>query len=226
MLITTKDPRLISYQTLRKAIGWMGISLPAAMIVVNLFFGDCNMVQSSVSHYYYTVSGSLFIGILCAVALFLITYKGYNRIDRICNSVAGILAVVIALFPTNISTLNAANSTKYGCFIFELPENPLRNSIHYISAGLFFIMLACISLFLFTKSEGKKTAEKKLRNKVYKSCGVIIFVAIAAIAVYGIFDKDGGLSSYKPVFWLEWIALIAFGTSWLVKGEMVLEDKG
>lgn len=29
----------------------------------------------------------------------------------------------------------------------------------------------------------------------------------------------------KPVFWLETVALLAFGTSWLVKGELVLKDK-
>jgi hypothetical protein len=29
----------------------------------------------------------------------------------------------------------------------------------------------------------------------------------------------------RPVFWLEWFALIAFGVSWLVKGKAVLGDR-
>jgi hypothetical protein len=33
------------------------------------------------------------------------------------------------------------------------------------------------------------------------------------------------LKAIKPVFWLEWIALVAFGVSWLVKGKAILKDK-
>jgi len=33
------------------------------------------------------------------------------------------------------------------------------------------------------------------------------------------------LEKYKPVFWLEWLALIAFGISWLVKGKAFATDK-
>lgn len=33
------------------------------------------------------------------------------------------------------------------------------------------------------------------------------------------------LRGYKPVFWLEWGALTAFGISWLVKGGLFLKDK-
>ena len=29
---------------------------------------------------------------------------------------------------------------------------------------------------------------------------------------------------YKPVFWLEAIAVVAFGISWLTKGEAILKD--
>jgi hypothetical protein len=31
--------------------------------------------------------------------------------------------------------------------------------------------------------------------------------------------------SYKPIFWLEFLALEAFGISWLTKGEALLSDK-
>ena len=71
------DPRLISYQALRRAVGCLGISLPFAVITGNYFFGHCMHIQDSISHYYYTITGSLFVGILCANAMFLIAYKGY-----------------------------------------------------------------------------------------------------------------------------------------------------
>ena len=217
----TKDPRLISYNTLRITIGWLGILLPAAMIAVNFLFDDCRLIQDSNSHYYYTVSGNLFTGILCAVAMFLIAYKGFEKIDHIATSFAGLCALGVAMFPTNKSTMDSP-----GCIVIDLAENAVRNSIHIGSAALFFITLACISLFLFTKSKGPRTKQKEKRNKVYKVCGITIFVAIALILLYWVFgDKLQSFDKYRPVFWLEWVALIAFGTSWLVKGELIFEDK-
>jgi len=211
----SKDPRLISYNTLRIIIGWLGILLPAAMIVVNWVFG-CRTLQDSNSHYYYTVSGNLLTGILCAVAMFLIAYKGLDN-DHIFTMIAGFCALGIAMFPTN-------NTSADSCAIFDLPPHDLRRSLHNIFAAIFFGTLAYISLFIFTKSKGYKTKQKQKRNVVYKVCGIIILASIALIALYFFFDKDDDYGKYKPVFWLEWTALIAFGASWLVKGGLILED--
>ncbi len=49
-------------------------------------------------------------------------------------------------------------------------------------------------------------------------------VAIILIGLYESSNGETGWSRYKPVFWLEWVALLAFGISWLVKGEIVLKD--
>ena len=223
-MLTTKEPRLIPHQTLRQAIGWLGTLLPAVLIIGNKVIDHCAILQSSISHYYYTVTGHWLVGILCAVAMFLISYKGYNRIDNITSSVAGLAALAIAFFPTNAETLVPEKIIINDCILFSLRENNLRNAIHYASAALFFVSLAYMSAFLFTKSRGSKTKEKVIRNKVFVICGIIIFLSIVLIALYGIFGKESSLKNYKPVFWLEWLALLAFGISWLVKGEIVLKD--
>ncbi len=223
-MLTTKEPRLIPHQTLRQAIGWLGTLLPAAMIMGNKVIDHCAILQSSISHYYYTVTGHWLVGILCAVAMFLISYKGYNRIDNITSSVAGLAALAIAFFPTNAETLVPEKIIINDCILFSLRENNLRNAIHYASAALFFVSLAYMSAFLFTKSRGSKTKEKMIRNKVFVICGIIILLSIVLIGLYGIFGKESSLKNYKPVFWLEWLALLAFGISWLVKGEIVLKD--
>jgi hypothetical protein len=215
------DPRLISFNTLRKSIGWFGIALPAAMLAGNYLFGSCHAIQDSNSHYYYTITGDLFVGILCAVAMFLLAYKGYpdDNTDNILTSLTGICALFVAFFPTN------DNSTD-SCAVVHLPINAARNWAHYGFSAAFFILLAFISYFLFTKSKGVKTKSKIRRNKVYRVCGVFIIVFIALIAIYlKMADRLSGLAKYKPVFWLEWFALIAFGFSWLIKGEMMLADK-
>jgi hypothetical protein len=212
-----EDPRLISFQTLRKTVGWLGISLPLAMIAGNLLFTRCNCLQDTVSHYYYTVTGDLFVGILSAVALFLFAYKGYDSKDNWWTCLAGFFALCVALFPTN-------NNSSDSCAISSLPNHEVRRVIHYFSAAAFFLILAGISLFLFTKSKGTFTKEKKWRNRIYRICGIVILLCIAAVGLYGLSKGDSPWSRYKPVFWLEWAALIAFGVSWLVKGEFFLED--
>ena len=216
-----EDPRLISFNTLRKAVGWLGILLPAAILTGNLIFSNCHHIQDSISHYYFTATGSLFVGTLCAVALFLISYKGYpdDKKDNILTTLAGLFALGIAFFPTN-------NNSNNSCAIVALPDGDIRRIVHYVCATLFFILLAGISFFLFTKSKGEVTEMKLMRNKLYKTCGVLIIIFVAGIALYGIFAKHlHQLDKYKPIFWLEWMALLAFGISWLVKGELVLKDK-
>jgi cytochrome bd-type quinol oxidase subunit 2 len=216
----SNDARLISFMALRKAIGWLGLTLPAAMLLGNYIIDGCTNIQDSNSHYYYTVTGDLFVGILCAVGLFLFTYKGYTTLDNWASSLAGVCAVLIAMFPTNDNSLNKCSN------IVQLPISHTRNLVHYGSAAMFFTILALMSLFLFTKSKGKKSNRKRARNRIYRICGAIMLLAIATIAVYGLSGKSGAAyAKYHPVFWLEWVALLAFGTSWLVKGELVLKEK-
>lgn len=218
--IIKEDPRLISFKTLRKAVGLLGILLPAGLLLANLLFAECYAVQDSISHYYYTTAGNLFTGTLCAVALFLISYRGYpGDKDNILTTLAGIFALGVAFFPTN-------NNSSDSCAILQLPDSDLRRIIHYSCASLFFILLAAISFYFFTKSKGQKTDRKILRNKIYRTCGILIIVFIALIAIYGKFEEQlSSISKYNPVFWLEWGALLAFGTSWLIKGELMLKDK-
>ena len=53
-------------------------------------------------------------------------------------------------------------------------------------------------------------------------------VCIALIAVFYLLPEAvaARIESYKPVFWLEAISIVAFGVSRLTKGEAILKDKG
>jgi hypothetical protein len=68
------------------------------------------------------------------------------------------------------------------------------------------------------------TPEKKIRNGIYKACGVIMLACIASIALYYAFLRETPVSVIKPVFWLESLALWAFGWSWFVKGKTLWKD--
>ena len=78
-----------------------------------------------------------------------------------------------------------------------------------------------MSIFIFTKSDRKKenqTERKRLRNKIYRTCGVLMIVAMIIIAI-----NPGGMDNL--VFWMEALAVELFGFSWLVKGEALFRDK-
>jgi len=116
--------------------------LPIALAVGGLLIFRTG-IQPSLSAYYYTGMKNVFVGTLCAIGVFLFSYRGYSKKDNIAANIAAFCAIGTALFPT------------------ALAEN-----------------------------------------------------ATAIAEIIG-----------KPVFWLEAIAIIAFGISWFVKGEGILEDE-
>lgn len=195
-----------SYLALRKAVGWIGILLPFCLITGMLLIFKGEIIQKSISLYYYTGMRDFFVGAICAIALFLLFYKGYDRVDNRAGNLAGFFAIGIALFPTTES-------------------GPLNwvGIVHLICASAFFIIIAGFSLFLFTRKGSLPTARKLKRNKIYIACGLIIITCLLSIMVFFIFiEKNKPDSSY--VFWAETLALIAFGISWLTKGGTLYPD--
>lgn len=217
------NPQLISYKLLRQLIGLLGILLPILLVVASYYYGDCKAIQSSISDYYHTEMRNILVGVLCAVALFMFTYKGYDIKDSIAGNLACIFAVGVAFFPTGIDTISDCAEQ---CITYE----PWIKTVHFTFAGLFFATLIYFSLFLFTKSGKPKhelAAPKRKRNTVFHICAYIMIACVILIAVYFLFleEKYPGLQRLDPVFWLESIALWAFGISWLTKGQLIFGDE-
>ena len=83
-------------------------------------------------------------------------------------------------------------------------------------------------MFLFTKTKqtGDVKGNKRIRNRIYIICGVVIVVSISGIALIGIIPSwYRAVAHLKPIFVLETIALLAFGYSWLIKGETFFKDE-
>ena len=205
---------VISFLTLRKAIGYLGMALPFALAIGGIAIFQLG-IQGSISGYYHTGMRDVFVGDLCAVGVFLWGYKGYDFIDNLAADVAGLSAIGVALFPTSPPDPSSVEK--------------IIGWIHTTFAASFFISLALISLFLFTRTESGKisTPQKLQRNRVFRICGYVMLAAIALIAVFGILPEPirAWLEKLDPVFWLESIAIFAFGVSWFVKGEGILKDK-
>lgn len=215
------DKLLISYLTLRKSVGLLGFILPITLVVGSAVVGNCEEVQSSISNYYHTAMRDIFVGIMCAIALFLFTYNGYDKRDKYAAQLGSICALGIAFFPTSVLIPLPI------CNILPIVKNPFIGILHFVFATVFFLDLAYFSLFLFTESKGDMTPEKRKRNLIYRICGIVMLTCIVLIAIYVFFleKKLPNPEKYDVVFYLETAALWAFASSWLVKGEMFVADK-
>ena len=213
---TTKIEKdiIASYLYLRRGIGIIGLALPFVLVFGHDITARGFEWRASISSYYYTDMRNILVGSMCAVGVFLFCYK-YDLIDDILSNIAGVCAIVVALFPT-------------------ATEHPSRTGrvvgiVHLSAAVALFALFAWFCLFLFTRTDpvvvGPKTANKNSRNRVYRLCGGVIVVAVILGAL-----TDSPLvsqafqDSVHPLLWCEWAAIVAFGAAWLVKGKTLLKD--
>ena len=182
---------------LRVMIGILGMILP---LVVALLFGG--IPQSISATYYHAQCITPFMIILGAASILLMSYRGYTKFDDILLTIAGIAGLCICLFP-------CANLTMTYVGTFMIPQ-VISGIIHDISAIIFFGILSCNSLFLFTKSSGEMTKKKKARNIIYRICGIGM-VASFIILLFPPF--------YGNMWLVEAIALFFFGVSFLTKAD-------
>ncbi len=196
-----------SYLALRKAVGWIGILLPFTLMLGVFLIFEGEIIQESISHYYHTDMRNVFVGGLCAVALFMLFYSGYDKWDDWAANVAGFSAIGVAWFPTT-----------------EVGSSNLIGKIHFACAAFFFLTLTVFSLFLFTKKGSNPTPQKLTRNKIYVICGLIMIACLIAIVIYYNFIHDDNSES-SFVFGAETVALIAFGVYWLTIGGTLHPDK-
>jgi hypothetical protein len=220
MSINRDKNLIVSYLTMRKLIGVLGIGLPI-IVVLGGFIQNGFAIQGSISGYYYTNMRDVFVGILCGVSFFLISYKGYEQLDNIVSTVSGLSVMGIIIFPTS---MYSGTVVKVGIFLID---DNISEYIHLVFGTLFFLLFSFNSIFLFTKHEpGIFNRQKKRRNFIYRTSGAIMVITIVCMMIYTIFLRETSISKSNPVLICETIALLAFGISWLVKGNTIFKDKG
>ena len=203
-------PRSLSQKAHRQLIGFLGLCLPLVVYVLAGLRPTPSLPQwirlESVSAYYYTGAVAAFVGVIFALSLFLFTYPGYENVvaDRVAGTFGGFAALGVVLFPTAAPT--------------ELLRlqwwNSWMGAFHYTAAVSLFVSFILFSLWLFPKSDvpvHKQPREKRVRNVVYISCGVVMIISMLWAGLAGFLNK--------PIFIPEAFAIEAFAVSWLVKGE-------
>ena len=207
---------VLSYIGIRRAIGLSGLLLPILLGPVGwLIFGI--QIQDNMSSYYYTPLRDVFVGTMCAIGIFLFCYRGHDRIENWTANLGCVSALGVALFPLD------PNSD-------PLYQKSLTGYLHSLSGGMFFLILACYSLFHFPTSKEEvaepHTAE---RNFVYRTSGIVILLAMVSMASYLFLIPitwKTELNDYNFLFWMEWVAIWSFAAAWLTKGHAIIAEIG
>ena len=186
---------------LRAMIGWLGMLLPWIVAIIYICAGN-GFPPSISATWFERATCTPFMIILGSASLLLISYKGYEKVDDVLLTCAGIAGLLICLFPCSYEV------GKIGTFMIE---SSISGAIHNISAVVFFGLLAYNSFFLFTKSTGEITKKKKIRNIIYRVCGIGMIASFLIML----------LPEFDIQIWLvEAIALFFFGVSFLAKADI------
>lgn len=199
----------------RQVIGYLGLALPVLLVQLVRLRPNAPADQwagDSVSAYYWTGAVALFTGLLAALSLFLLTYRGYaneyRKYDRAVAIIAGVAAAGVALFPT--APPPGVNPPWWSDWI---------GIAHFVAAAILFSMFAVFSLWLFRKTAPNElpAPDKARRNAIYLICGIGIVASMA----WTLFARRSGQS----IFWPESLALGFFAWSWLTKGRALRSIK-
>ncbi len=197
------------YPKYRSAIGVLGLALPVVLLA------GSQSVQGSISAYYHTGMRDWFVGTLWVIGVFLFFYTYTPQdatparsqrptvqsgwADAALGKIAGVSAVCVALFPTT-----APGQMDDGTF-----------SIGWVHGLAAVVLFGCLSLFpLVLFSQSRDWA------RFYKGCGWTMVACLAALVVYTLGPEviQGTLQPFRPVFFLEWLLIWAFASSWFAKG--------
>src|SRR4051812_16940911 len=162
-----KNPVVLSYLALRKAVGAIALALPFVLVIG--WWLARHTIETSISGYYYTGMRNIFVGSLCGVAMFMFCCRGYDRKDEFAGIASSIFAVGVAFCPMSP----------------EMDATPFQlriGAIHYTFAALLFSTLAyfCLVLFKMTAPGVQPSRKKVQRNRVYTFCGFAIIGSILA----------------------------------------------
>ncbi len=183
---------------LRAMIGWLGMLLPWIVVSLIQYF------PASISATWYTNACTSFMIILGSASFLLICYKGYTVVDDVLLTCSGVAGLCICLFPCSVAEIPG----KVGTFLID---SEISAMIHNLSAVIFFGLLSYNSFFLFTKSSGEMTKNKKIRNIIYRICGIGMIASFLLLL----------LPDFHIKIWLvETIALFFFGVSFLTKADI------
>ena len=213
-LTTEKRSSIMRYQQM--ILGILCILLAPLCILFGLFGDNPDKWYMSISATYYANSNMFMIGELVAIGIMFLSYHGYDKKDAIVSSIQGIGALGIVAFPCMLGDGNNDFFKQVGILGFPMD---ISHKLHVISVcllcGTFWINL----MFLFTLSNGNITKKKKIRNLIYRICGVIVIIGLLTLIFGNLICKSLSNDWFPITLISEFIMFVPFGFSYMVKSE-------
>jgi hypothetical protein len=202
----------LTYFTLRLSMAASALAFPVVLSLGGWVVADLPY-QPSLSDYYYTRMGDLFVGMLIAIGASLTVYAGYSRQEDWVLNLAGILAVGVALIPP---TRDFASCTT--CM-------PLITStfLHGACALTFFAAIGWVCVFRARDTLELIPNETVVRRylRLYRLIGTLMIAApLGALALSAIVDSG------RMLFWAEAFAVWVFAAYWLTKTYELRRSRG
>lgn len=213
----------LTYLRLRALLGGFGLALPLLLLATNNF-----VLKPSISHYYYSFGGAVFIAFMFSFGIFLFSYKGRDKkkdgvliSDNLVTNVGGILAMATAFIPTEFSSSDHAKLDSDFLEQIKIIEDhsPLDlmfmhdessyGTIHLLCAGGFLVLMGFMAFFRFTKDQAPNW------KWFYRICAIVMWVCILWLVIGFLWCPIGAFD----VFIAECIALVAFGIARFAKGK-------
>ncbi len=224
---------LDTYFFLRLGVGLLALAFPILLWALSKVLVGVSL-QESMSAYYHAGMRNVFVGVLFAIAFFLLLYKGFSRREDWALNIAAILAVVIAVFPMNIDwsigcNLTCENSNEI-LQCLELSFKPFTaGKLHGACAILFFIAIGFVSICC--SGESLYLVEDKQHRNYYRHTYRILgwAMVILPLVAWGLFTfahlGEPGSKNYS-IFFVELAGIWAFAAYWLLKTYELRETRG
>lgn len=210
------QPELVHYLWVRRSIGLMGMIFPFVLVFGNMLLCTDDTWLQSISAYFHTKMQTLFVGTLSVIGILLFTYRGPKGEDSMLANLASLFAFGVAFLPTKLPDSPGVcfAGLNYDCYI-----------LHLISTIGLFSCFAYFAIVVFNKPNefGLLSEGRQKQVPWFKTSGYIILACMAGIAVHWILQDKMNMDIRFPLtFVLEWVALVAFGISWVIKGDWII----
>lgn len=218
--MSPQESQAIPSRTINLVIGGIALMLGPLLMAVGYVTPALHGAQGiapSISDYYCynLVTRDIFVGMLSAVGVLMLCYRGWYFKSAVIDRVIGFAGCIAALAIANLPC----------CDTFPL----IFNQGHFAGAALLFLLLAFMLIFRFTdriddRCEMKYPYWKALRNIAYRFCGFgILTVSIGGSAMIFLQKRAGtpGAGALSLLI-VEMLCLTLFGLGWLAKSRYLL----
>lgn len=192
-------PPVFDYRALRLMLGIIAFLMP--WLVTSIAQSPLPSISAS----YFTEARDYFVGLLFVVGGLMLAYNGHTSTEAWASKAAAIAALLIALYPT----------AKDSC------ESSMTSTVHGAAAVALFAILTYFCFGPFRRNTKGQGGKKGVRAKLYFLCGSVMAAALVTGLAGQWLLACELVARLNLIFWVEAVALTAFGVAWIVAGKII-----